>query len=124
MDEYERATGHPWFSSPAMLGGEIHLVPVVALRDRGVLDQDIRRGLVHLMVDGPLGGRSAWVREGAALYYADAGPGTPPAGRISCPSDSELERPVSAGALSNALSRAKGCFAKQIGSGKTWKDVR
>jgi SpoIID/LytB domain protein len=122
---FERATGSPWFSSTAVTNGELHLVPIAALRDRGVLDQTIRRGLVRLMVDGPLQDRPLWVREGAALYFADpAGGAAVAGGRPACPADSELRRPVSAGALSNAYARARACFAKQIAGGRRWRDVR
>ena len=123
-DEFELATGRPWFSSTAAFNNELHLIPVMALRDRGVLDQTIRRGLVHLMVDVPLKDRPAWVREGAALYYSDPRSAAPVQGRPVCPTDIELIQPVSAGALSNAFARAKACFARQVGSGRSWRDVR
>ncbi|MBI3493790.1 MAG: SpoIID/LytB domain-containing protein [Acidobacteria bacterium] len=124
-DEYEQATGRPWFTSGAFVDGELHLLPLAALRDRGVLEQTIRHELVHLMTEGALAGRPQWVREGAALYFADPA-AAPPAGaaRPSCPEDNELLRPVSAGALSNAYARARACFARQIQSGKAWRDVK
>jgi SpoIID/LytB domain protein len=123
-DEFELATGRPWFSSTAAFNDELHLIPVMALRERGVLDQTIRRGLVHLMVDGPLKDRPAWVREGASLYYSDPKSAAPVQGRLSCPTDIELIQPVSAGALTNAFARAKACFARQVDSGRSWRDVR
>jgi SpoIID/LytB domain protein len=123
-DEFELATGRPWFSSSATFNDELHLIPVMALRERGVLDQTIRRGLVHLMIDGPLKDRPAWVREGASLFYADVNPAAPLQGRLPCPTEIELVQPVSAGALSNAFARAKACFARQIQSGRSWRDVK
>jgi hypothetical protein len=123
-DEFELATGRPWFSSSATFNDELHLIPVMALRERGVLDQTIRRGLVHLMLDGPLKDRPAWVREGASLYYADVNSASPPQSRLPCPTEIELVQPVSAGALSNAFARAKACFARQIQSGRSWRDVK
>lgn len=124
-DAFEAATAMPWFSSGAVARGELHLVPVAGLRDRGLLDLTIRRGLVHLMVDGPLGDRPLWIREGAALYFADpAGGATVTTRRPSCPTDAELRRPVSVGALSNAYARARACFAGQIAAGRRWRDVR
>lgn len=123
-DEYERATGLPWFSAGTAVNHELHLVPVGALRDRGVLDQTIRRGLVHAMIDGVLKDRPAWVREGAALYFAELQHSAPAQTRAACPTDNELLRPVSIGALSNAYARAKACFARQIASGRSWRDVR
>jgi SpoIID/LytB domain protein len=128
---YERATGQPWFTSGALVDGELHLMPAGALRDRGVLERTIRRELAHVMVDESLTRRPAWVREGAALYYSDSraeaadGEGSSrPRSRAACPDDGELLQPVSAGALSNAYARALACFARQVGDGRSWKDVK
>ena len=132
-DAYEQATGRAWFTSAALVNGELHLLPLATLRERGVLSRTIRHELVHLMTDSVLGSRPQWVREGAAIYFAG---GQPMAGQLQqrpafappptapCPSDAELLRPVSVGALSNAYTRARACFAKQIQSGKTWRTVR
>ncbi|MBW8861657.1 MAG: SpoIID/LytB domain-containing protein [Acidobacteria bacterium] len=131
-DEYERDTGRAWFTSAAIVSGELHLLPLATLRARGVLERTVRHELVHLMTDSALAGRPAWVREGAAIYFAGA-PGVAgdvqrppfkPDPRASCPTDNELLRPVSACALANAYARARTCFAKQIAAGKTWRDVR
>jgi SpoIID/LytB domain protein len=129
---YERATGQPWFTSGAVVGGDLHMLPLAVLRDRGVLERTIRHELVHLMADPQLGQRPAWVREGAAIYFAGRRPipGEPerpslrPPARPSCPGDAELLRPVSAGALSNAFARALACFSRQVDSGRSWRDVR
>jgi stage II sporulation protein D (peptidoglycan lytic transglycosylase) len=129
---YERATGQPWFTSGAVVGGELHLLPLAVLRERGVLERTIRHELVHVMADPLLGNRPVWVREGAAIYFAGRRPipGEPelaslrPSSRLGCPGDAELLRPVSAGALSNAFAGALGCFSRQVESGKPWRDVR
>jgi hypothetical protein len=128
---YERATGQPWFTSGALVDGELHLMPSGVLRDRGVLERTIRRELAHVMIDEPLTTRPAWVREGAALYFSGDRPESldneaafRPRSRVSCPDDSELLQPVSAGALSNAHTRALACFARQVGEGRSWKDVK
>jgi len=131
---YERATGQSWFTSGAIVGGDIHLLPLAVLRDRGVLEHTIRHELVHLLIDEALAKRPAWVREGAALYFSGQRPGgsgtaeagTPfkPRSRLSCPEDVELLQPVSAGSLSNAHARALACFARQAGDGKPWRDVK
>jgi SpoIID/LytB domain protein len=132
-DDYERATGQAWFTSGAIVNGEVHLLPLLVLRDRGVLDRTIRHELVHVLADAELGSRAVWVREGAAIYFAGEQtiPGEPrqrpafkPEPRASCPADAELLHPVSVGALSNAYARARACFAKQIQAGRTWRDVR
>jgi stage II sporulation protein D len=132
---YERATGQPWFTSGAIVSGEVHLLPLAVLRERGVLERTIRHELVHMMADTVLGERPAWVREGAALYFAGGRPApleqnnagsSPfrPSPRLSCPADPELLQPISAGALSNAFANALACFARQVGGGKSWRDVK
>jgi SpoIID/LytB domain protein len=121
-DEYERATGQSWFTSGAWVNGEIHLMPLVVLRDGDLLDRTIRRALVHAMTDELLDNRPGWVRDGAALFFADRGTLSEVRGR--CPQDNELRYPVSAGALANAYGRARSCFARQIEAGKVWNDVR
>jgi stage II sporulation protein D (peptidoglycan lytic transglycosylase) len=132
-DEYERATGRAWFTSGTVVNGELHLLPLATLRERGVLERTIRHELVHVMTDGALGGRPAWVKEGAALYFAgeqmlpgaaSQRPAFKPEPRTTCPTDNELLRPVSVGALANAYARARRCFVKQIENGRSWRDVR
>jgi SpoIID/LytB domain protein len=123
-ESYERATGRPWFTAGTAVNRELHLVPPAALRDRGLLDQTIRRTLVHLIVDDWLKDRPAWVRDGAALYYADPRRAAPQDAKGPCPGDGELLRPVSIGELSLAYARAKACFARQIAAGRGWRDVR
>jgi stage II sporulation protein D (peptidoglycan lytic transglycosylase) len=129
---YERATSQPWFTSGAVVGGELHLLPLAVLRERGVLERTIRHEIVHLIADPVLRERRAWVREGAAIYFAGRRPipgeaePSPfrPQSRLSCPGDAELLQPVSAGALSNAFARALACFSRQVDGGKSWRDVK
>jgi SpoIID/LytB domain protein len=125
-DDYERATGAPWFTSTVRVGNDLHFLPLAVLRDRGVLERAIRRGLVHVLINPTLSGQPLWISHGAALYYSDPPPvdSSPRAPRVSCPSDLELQRPASAGALSDAYARARACFARQIASGRSWREVR
>jgi stage II sporulation protein D len=132
-DAYELATNQPWFTSGAVVDGTLHLLPLAVLRERGVLDRTIRHELVHLMTNDVLASRAAWVREGAAIYFAGerpiAGevvqrPAYRPDPHASCPADRELQQPVSVGALANAFVRARACFVKQVGAGKSWRDVK
>jgi hypothetical protein len=122
-EDYERALGRPWFTLGTTLGSELHFLPVTMLRDRGLLDRTVRRELVHLMTDAILSDRPAWVREGAAMHFAEGGT-TPVARGLICPTDAELLRPVSAGALGNANSRARACFERQLTAGRAWRDIR
>ncbi|HUK37154.1 MAG TPA: SpoIID/LytB domain-containing protein, partial [Vicinamibacterales bacterium] len=128
---YEQATGQPWFTSGAIVDGDVHLLPASVLRERGVLERTLRRELAHVMIDESLANRPAWVREGAAIYASGgrpepAGSDSPfrPRSRLACPEDIELLQPVSAGALSNASARALACFARQAGDGRSWKDIK
>jgi len=66
-----------------------------------------------------------WVREGAAAYYARPAEArlTKP-DRVTCPTDAELTRALSAGAQRDAYARAEICFARAIAEGKRWDQVR
>lgn len=130
IDDYAQATGEPWFTSGAIVNGELHLVPLTVLRDRGVLERTIRHELVHLLTADVLRSRPLWVREGAAIHFADERPqpdgaaGQKRQPRGGCPPDHELAEPVSAGALANAYARARACFDQQIAKGESWRDVK
>jgi hypothetical protein len=87
-----------------------------------MLDRTLRRELTHLMADSFLQDRPAWVRAGAAGYFAD--PDAHVSIRQPCPADIELQRPTSAGALADALTRARGCFERQIAVLRDWRRVR
>ena len=121
---YEEASGHPWFTSGSVVDGAMHFLPVGVLRDRGVLDRTLRRALVMLMIGGSLDGRPAWVRDGVAGYFADPEAPVVEVRYGGCPTDIELTRPLSAGALSDAYGRARACVARQIAGGRSWRDVR
>ncbi len=121
--EYERASGHPWYTSGAAVDGVLHFLPVSVLRDRGVLERTVRRGLVAQMTAATLSGRPLWIREGIAGYFAD--PLAPVLeARTPCPADAELASPVSAGALVDAYARARACVARQVSGGRSWREVR
>lgn len=123
--EYERATSQSWFTLGAVSGGEIHLTSVVSLRDRGMLERTLRRQIAHVLTAPALAARPLWVQDGAWLFFADGGAaGGRNDSRVACPTDTELARPLSAGALADAWSRARACFARQIGSGRNWRDIK
>jgi len=121
-DAYERATGQPWFTLSVVKNDGIELGPLSLLRERGMLERIVRRQLAHVMVDPILPAKPAWIREGAAVHFAD--PGAPATGRPTCPQDSELQRPRSIGALGDALASARACFERQISGGRDWRRVR
>jgi len=144
IDGYSRTTSQPWFMPGAVTGGGIELAPLAILRERGALERTLRGELVRLMTDRELNSRPLWVSVGLALHLADVGddrssspqdrsapapevhpfPGIRIVPSLECPSDAELSRPVSAGALASAYARARACVERQLAGGKPWRDVR
>ena len=95
------------------------------LRQQGQLERTIRHEITHVLLDGALAKRPMWVREGAAAYYArPSGARLANPDRVSCPTDSELTRALSAGAQRDAYARAEICFARALADGKKWDQVR
>ena len=121
-DAFAQASGKPWFVLSAWTNGDIQLAPLWLLRERGMLERALRRQLVHQVVDAVLPERPLWIREGAAVHFAD--PDAPNTARPPCPRDQELSAPLSNGALGDALGRARACFARQVSGGRDWRRVR
>ena len=136
VESFGRATGQPWWVSGATDGASIDLLPITMLRQQGQVDRTVRHEVAHALLDGALAKRPMWVREGAAAYFAAAGPGTGTGpgtrheargtkpDRVPCPSDIELLRPISAGAQRDAYARAAACYAREIAEGTRWDQVR
>jgi SpoIID/LytB domain protein len=131
VEAFGRATGQPWWVSGATDGAAIDLLPVTMLRQQGQLERTIRHEVAHALLDASLTARSLWVREGAALYFAESAAESPPSlivpglpGRTACPADAEFLRPLSAGAHRSAYARAEACFRRALAGGKRWQDVR
>jgi SpoIID/LytB domain protein len=124
VDAFVRATGQPWWVSGASDGSQIDLVPMALLRQRGQVERTIRREVARVLTDPTLKGKSMWVREGAAAYFAD--PDVKGDTHVSggCPKDEELLQPSSAGAHRNALARAEACFRRDIARGRAWTQIR
>jgi SpoIID/LytB domain protein len=122
-EAYQRETGLPWYTLGAFKDGDVHLAPLPLLSARGVLERIVRREITHALVDAELAHRPRWVRDGAALFYAGSGQDVSDA-RMPCPTDDDLANPVSAGALQLAYRSARACFARQVTSGRSWRDVR
>ncbi len=124
VDSFNRATGQPWWVSGATEGSEIDLLPITVLRQQGQLERTIRHEVTHALLDAALAKRPMWVREGAAAYYSRAQPTPAGRGRIACPTEAELTRPLSAGAQRDAYARAEACFARGIAEGKAWSEIK
>ena len=124
VDSFGRATGQPWWVSGATDGLAIDLLPLTTLKQQGQLDRTVRHEVAHALLDGALSTRPMWVREGAAAYFASPPASRPSGSRVTCPSDAELLRPISAGAQREAYSRAEACFAREIANGKRWDQIR
>ena len=127
VESFGRATGQPWWVSAATAGTAIDVLPIELLKQRGQLERTLHHEVVHAMLDAALASKPMWVREGAALYFSRAAApagDSAPAARVTCPTDAELLRPVSAGAQREAYARAEACFARALASGKRWDEVR
>ncbi len=125
VDSFGRATGQPWWVSGATDGASIDLLPIGVLRQQGQLERTIRHEITHVLLDATLAKRPMWVREGAAAYYArPANARLTNPDRVTCPTDAELNRALSAGAQRDAYARAEICFARAIADGKKWDQVR
>ncbi|MGD9905895.1 MAG: SpoIID/LytB domain-containing protein [Vicinamibacterales bacterium] len=125
VESFGRATGQPWWVAAATTGRAIDLLPIATLRQRGILDSTLRHEVAHVVADPALASRPMWVREGVAIYFAagDAGAAVD-GGRVRCPGDAELLRPVSAGAQREAYSRAERCVRRALARGTRWTDIR
>jgi SpoIID/LytB domain protein len=124
VEAFMRATGQPWWVSGVSDRTQIDLAPIALLRQRGQVERTVRREVAHVLIDDRLREKPSWIREGAASYFADPDAELDLSHGRSCPSDEELERPVSAGAHRSALARAEACFRRAIRDGRRWDQVR
>jgi len=84
----------------------------------------VREAIAELLLSSTLADRPAWVRVGAARYFARSAPGVSPHGKVRCPSDAELNLAVSAVAQRDAESRAETCFAQAYAKSNDWRSIR
>ena len=124
LESFRHATGQPWWISAAVNGAVVDLAPQAVLAQRDGLEPSLRRGVAEALVAGELADRPAWVRVGAARYFAATPPPDPSPGRVSCPSDAELAMAVSAPAHRDAEQRAEACFTEALVRTRSWRDVR
>jgi len=125
LDSFRLATNRPWWVSEVAEGTAIDLAPASVLAQRGGLEASVRLAVAELLVAGPLSERPAWVRTGAARYFArGAGAVRPASSGTRCPSDAELMLAVSATAQREAETRAEQCFAREVVKVNDWRAVR
>ena len=123
IEAFRNATGRPWWVSYAVTGTVIELAPPL-LTEANQFETSIRRAVAEMLVAEPLADRPAWVRVGAARYFAATSPPVQPAARAKCPTDAELLLPVSAPAHREAELRAETCFARALAKTHDWRAVR
>lgn len=124
LDSFRLATNRPWWVSEVAQGTTIDLAPAAVLAQRGGVEASVRMAVAELLVGGALTGRPAWVRVGAARYFAgETGAGQPVSSRARCPSDAELTLAVSAPAQREAEARAEACFARALAKTRDWRQV-
>lgn len=126
LDGFGRATGQPWWVPASTVGTSIDLAPIAALRQRGVLESTIRYEVASAVVAPHLARAPGWARVGAAIMLSSSpiDPASPPPGRVTCPTDAELFRPVSGGAQREAFLRAERCVRREVGRGKALTALR
>ena len=126
LDSFWLATGQPWWMGSVARGRVIHLAPAAVLSQRDGLDMAVRVAVGRMLVSGTLADRPAWVRVGAARYYARVtlGGSSVPGARAECPSDAELALAISAAVLRDAESRAESCFVAAHARTGDWRLVR
>ena len=124
LDSFRLATNRPWWVSEVADGSAIDLAPAPVLAARGGVEASVRVAVAELLVSGPLAGRPAWVRVGAARYFSDDAKAQPASAKTRCPSDAELLLAVSAPAQREADTRAEACFAREVQKTKDWRAVR
>ena len=124
LDEFRSATGRAWWVTAAVDGDVISLPPTAVLGEQSGLEPSIRRGVAEALIAAALPDRPAWVRVGAARYFAAAVKPVPPNSRVICPSDAELMLAVSAPAQREAELRAEACFARALTRAKDWRAVK
>ena len=140
VEAYVRASGKAWWTAGATRGSRIDLIPLSALRARGLLEQTVRHELAHVVTGERLAGRPIWVQEAVAMNLSgdpriasasQAVPGVGAGGHgpgssapLSCPTDAEWGGIRSAEALEKAYARAAACFVAETRAGRRWDEIR
>jgi stage II sporulation protein D len=125
IDSFRRATGLPWWVSTAVGASTLAIAPESTLTLRGGIEQAIREGVAQMLLSPTLSNRAAWIRVGAARYFARPREASSEVSvNVRCPSDAELMMAVSALSQRDAESRAETCFARALKRTGDWRQVR
>ena len=124
IDGFRYETGRPWWVSAAVKGRTIDLAPAALLAQRDGVETTLRTAMAESLVAPTLSDRPAWVRVGAARYFAKTEPHGPVNRDVKCPADAELTMALSASAQRDAESRAERCFARELANTGDWRTVR
>ena len=125
LESFRQATGRPWWVSSISEGTAIDLVPAALLAQRDGFETALRTAVAELLVSQALAGRPAWVRVGAARYFArEPRPAAATREAPRCPSDAELTLAISASAQREAEARAERCFARAYARTRDWRAIR
>lgn len=124
VEAFTRATGRPWWASAVVRGTHIDLAPPDLLEQRGGVEGALRVAIAEVLVASAFEKRPAWVRIGAARFFARETAAAPLPARSVCPSDGELLLAVSAAAQRAAEARAEACFARARPTVADWRAVR
>jgi stage II sporulation protein D len=122
IDAFRQATGRPWWTTTVVEAKAILLPPPSVLAQRDGLEAAVRRGLIEMLTADVLADRPAWVRVGAARYFArrerpDA------AAPVTCPTDAELTLAIAATVQREAERRAEACFARALARKREWRAI-
>jgi stage II sporulation protein D len=126
LDSFRAATGRPWWVSSVSAGTSIDLAPTALLAQREGVEPTLRVAVAELLVADSLRDRPAWVRVGAARFFARkrVAADAPPSSRPRCPADAELTLAISAPAQRDAEARAEACFTREYARTRDWRAVR
>ncbi len=123
VEEYQRASGQPWWTAGAARDGRIDLLPIDVLRRRGTLERTVRHELAHLVTARALSGRPRWVQEGVARHVAGDRAVAPATG--GCPPDEAFASAASARELESLYDQALACVERALGAaGGNWRAMR
>ncbi len=114
-------------------GTTVDLAPPSVLAQREGIDAALRVALAEVLVGETFANRPAWMRVGAARYFAHRAASTSghahadvpgSATKLACPADAELTLATSAAAQRDADARAERCFARAASKVDDWRSAR